>query len=604
MYSWPPKYPQPTLLISNLQTGPYYLQQQSLLSLYKLVPLQREPETLQTSPQMRIYDESNPNQYIEKSDDAIMKGFTKFLEENPDKISKLSTSNIKISYKILAGNNLSLSFDFEHSNRQNQDTITFINAIDETHIITKNADIKKLEEKRQIILPYSDSESPASHIFTPQEVSDAIKKYVKTKGKIPTHNLIITTDQDGNLSFEESSEKVKSGEYFVVKSTNGDTTLTIGNKTKEELTKIIKEAEEGRAKLEAEGRAKREAEERAKREAEERAKKEAEEKAKREAEERAKKEAEEKAKKEAEERAKRETEEKAKREAEERANRETVDRIAEQLGQAELFLEIFNKDLNPTDKKLIDGDATSIGASAPVESNTEIHKEAVEITKIDEIRIIIKSIIESAQSNQQSGSALKLIESTDHKKSASAIASINKSTFDCARSPKKENFYEILTENGEAKAGLIDYLAQYDDSKKSEKLESLVKLIIGINQSYQKKPEEQSADKAKIMEDLIIKLGIKILENNKVAESEFNANMIVLAESNATENKDHEENAGQLKPALTSKLLKTTKKLTEFLEKTGFTEESLKKIIAERSPDSQLNANSVENLSAQANTRS
>ena len=127
MYSLPPKYPQPTLLIPNLQTGSYYLQQQlppiqqqSLLSLYKLVPLQREPETLQTSPQMRIYDESNPNQYIEKSDDAIMKGFTKFLKQNPDKISKLSTSNIKISYKILNGNNLSLSFDFIDSDKENQ----------------------------------------------------------------------------------------------------------------------------------------------------------------------------------------------------------------------------------------------------------------------------------------------------------------------------------------------------------------------------------------------------------------------------------------------------------------------------------------------------
>ena len=80
MYSWPPQYPQypqPTLLISNLQTWPTtYTQPQFLptqqppdpLSFYKLVPLQREPETLQTSPKMRIYDETNPNQFINQSE--------------------------------------------------------------------------------------------------------------------------------------------------------------------------------------------------------------------------------------------------------------------------------------------------------------------------------------------------------------------------------------------------------------------------------------------------------------------------------------------------------------------------------------------------------
>jgi hypothetical protein len=116
------------------------------LNLFSLVPLPREPEPLQKSSQMRIYNGSNPKKFIEESEDDIMKGFTKFLEKNPDKISELSTSNIIISYNISPQNELSLSFDFEASNRQNQDSITFINAENETHIITKNNDIKKLEE--------------------------------------------------------------------------------------------------------------------------------------------------------------------------------------------------------------------------------------------------------------------------------------------------------------------------------------------------------------------------------------------------------------------------------------------------------------------------
>ena len=122
---------------------------------------------LSLEPKMRIYNGSNPNRYIEESNENIMKAFTKHLENNPDKISELSTSNIKISYNISSENELSLSFNFEPSNLQNQDSITFINAENETHIITKNNDIKKLEEKTQIILTYSDSESTkASHIFT------------------------------------------------------------------------------------------------------------------------------------------------------------------------------------------------------------------------------------------------------------------------------------------------------------------------------------------------------------------------------------------------------------------------------------------------------
>ena len=216
--------------------------------LYSLVPLQREPEPLQKSSQMRIYNGSNPKKFIEESEDAIMKGFTKFLEKNPDKISELSTSNIIISYNISSQNELSLSFDFKASNLQNKDTVTFINARNKEHIITKNADIKKLEEERQIILTCSDSESPTSHIFTPQEVSMAIKEYVGMKGKIPTHNLIITTDENRKLSFKESHEKVNSGEYFVVKSINGNYNLKIGSTTKEALEKLVTGAQEDRVK--------------------------------------------------------------------------------------------------------------------------------------------------------------------------------------------------------------------------------------------------------------------------------------------------------------------------------------------------------------------
>ena len=520
MYSWPPPHLQQKFLTTE--------QQQDPLRFYELVPLQREPETLQASPQMRIYDESNPNQYIEKSDDAIMKEFTKFLEENPSEISKISSSNIKISYEILAGNNLSLSFNFEPSNPQNKDAVTFINARNETHIITKNADIKKLEEKTQIILPYSDSESTkASHIFTPQEVSMAIKNYVGIKGKIPTHNLIITTDQDGNLSFEESSEEVKSGEYFVVKSTNEDTTLTIGTKTKDELTIIIKEAKE---------KAKRETEEKAKKEAEERAKKEAEEKAKREAEEKAKREAEDKAKKEAEER--------AKREAEERAQME------------ELTIKLTERALNDA--------VDEIAEEKKMSMMEEIESEITEIANMaykSRSLLLKHGLVDSIDMIDHSGS--KPVSELD--------------MFDSLRSPKKENFYEILTEDGEAKQLLIAYLAECDDGKKSKKLESLVKLIVEKNNTY-KEPQSPSVDKEMIMKDLIMDLGTKILANFDMAASELKENIEAIAESNASENTIQEGRLNELKPALTSKLKKTDTKLTEFLEKTGFTKEKLLEI--------------------------
>ena len=184
------------------------------LEYYSLVPLQQEPETLQASPQMRIYDESNPKKFIEESEDNIMKKFTKFLEKNPDKISKLSTSNIKISYKISPIpnkkspqnelNELSLSFDFEPSNRQNQDSITFVNSRGDQHKATKNTDIQYLE--KQIVITSDDSPS-TSHFIIPNEVAIALKKYVKEAGEIPTHNLIICV-KNNEFFFEESQEAV------------------------------------------------------------------------------------------------------------------------------------------------------------------------------------------------------------------------------------------------------------------------------------------------------------------------------------------------------------------------------------------------------------
>ena len=131
----------------------------------------------------------------------------------------------------------------------------------------------------------------------------------------------------------------------------------------------------------------------------------------------------------------------------------------------------------------------------------------------------------------------------------------------------------------------------------------MVTLIVEKDKSYEK-TQSPSADKAMIMEDLMIDLGTKILANFDMAASELEGNIKAIAESDASENKEQEQRLKELKPALTSKLSKTTEKLTDFLKKTGNTEDSLKKMIAERSPDSQLNANSADNLSAQANARS
>ena len=506
---------------------------------------------LSLEPKMRIYNGSNPNRYIEESNENIMKAFTKHLEKNKGEISKLSTSNIKVSYEISLQKELSLSFNFEPSDPQSQDSITFINAKNEKYTITKNADIKKLEEKTQIILTCSDSGSPTSHIFTPQEVSMAIKNYVGIKGEIPIHNLIITTDKNRKLSFTESNDELESGEYFAVKSINGDTTLTIGNKTKDELTKIIKEAEE---------RAKRE-----------------EEKTKKEAEDNAKRETEEKTKKEAEEKAKREAEETSRKEKENIKLRQLFNKTSLELEEAEKLFEEFmkNRTLQPVPE---------IAEKKKMPMMKEIESEIIKITNI-------------AQSTL---SALNLIESTDNEQSSSAIASINKSRFDCARSPKKENnFYEILTEDEEAKRLLIDYLVEYDDGKKSKKLTSLVELITEKNKSYEK-PQSPSADKAMIMEDL----GVRIFENYKEALWAQGTNVKAYKDYSELDIAEKEDVAKITQELLKPKLNKTHTKLTEFLEKTGYTEEYLKKIIAERSPDSQLNANSADNLSAQANARS
>ena len=204
------------------------------------MPLQQEPETLQASPQMRIYDESNPKKFIEESEDNIMKKFTKFLEKNPDKISELSTSNIKISYNISPQNELSLSFDFEASDRQNQDSITFVNSRGGQHKATKNTDIQYLE--KQIVITSDDSPS-TSHFIIPNEVAIALKKYVKEAGEIPTHNLIICV-KNNEFFFEESQEavdKVEDNQSFIVKLKNSNDTITIGKETRESLEKIVEE---------------------------------------------------------------------------------------------------------------------------------------------------------------------------------------------------------------------------------------------------------------------------------------------------------------------------------------------------------------------------
>ena len=243
MYSsWPPILQNPHVF-SSLQIPPFSLpplQNSPNLECYSLVPLQQEPETLQASPQMRIYDESNPKKFIEESEDNIMKKFTKFLEKNPDKISELSTSNIKISYNISPQNELSLSFDFEASNRQNQDSITFVNSRGGQHKATKNTDIQYLE--KQIVITSDDSPS-TSHFIIPNEVAIALKKYVKEAGEIPTHNLIICV-KNNEFFFEESQEavdKVEDNQSFIVKLKNSNDTITIGKETRESLEKIVEE---------------------------------------------------------------------------------------------------------------------------------------------------------------------------------------------------------------------------------------------------------------------------------------------------------------------------------------------------------------------------
>ena len=242
MYSWPP-ISQTPYVFSSWKFPPFSLpplRNPPDLNLYSLVPLPREPKTLQTSPKMRIYNESNPKKFIEESEDAIMKGFTKFLEKNPDKISKLSTSNIKISYNISSQNELSLLFDFEPSNRQNQDSITFVNSRGDQHKATENTDIQYLE--KQIVITSDDSPS-TSHFVVPDEVAIALKKYIKEAGKIPTHNLIISV-KNNEFFFEESQEavdKVEDNQSFIVKLKNSNDTITIGKETRESLEKIVEE---------------------------------------------------------------------------------------------------------------------------------------------------------------------------------------------------------------------------------------------------------------------------------------------------------------------------------------------------------------------------
>jgi hypothetical protein len=527
-------------------------------------------------PQMRIYDESNPNQFIEKNEDDIMKKFTNFLEKNPKEAHKLLSSNVKISYNISQRNELSLSFKFEDKTSNafassDSSQITFINQQNQQFKTQKSESIIKIET------------------------------VAKTQ--------------------KEAEEKA--------------------NKEAEEKAK--REAEE-KAKREAEEKAKREAEEKAKREAEEKAKREAEERVKREAEERVKREAEEKAKKEAEEKAKREAEEKAKKEAEDRISRKTFTKITKEVDEFEAEVEMFlktplNQNRNPTDEKLTEGspqlkiieavNKTSTIASAQVESKTKIHQEAAEITKIDEIRIIIQSIIDSAQSTQQSRlSALNLIESTDLTPSKSAIALMNRLTsFDCARSPKKENnFYEILTTNPEARSSLIDYLAEYDIDEKKIKHGSLVRLLIDKKESFTKsdvliEKSDFQINNDKIMQDLVIDLGLKMLSNLEVQEGnlkksngkieEFASKTRLGRLDFSDELSDHENLAQNTEAqkrvqALTEKNIETiNKKLKDFFERTGYTEESLKKMIEERSSNPQSNPAHAEILSAtQTNVRS
>ena len=117
MYSWPLQLTQ-IHFPKNLQILPTtHAQQQDPLRFYELVPLG----------QMQIYNESNPEVSIRKGKADIMTDFSEYLKNNKYKISELSTSNIEVSYKT----DFTLSFNFEPSNPQNQDAVTFINAKNE-----------------------------------------------------------------------------------------------------------------------------------------------------------------------------------------------------------------------------------------------------------------------------------------------------------------------------------------------------------------------------------------------------------------------------------------------------------------------------------------
>ena len=545
--SWPPISQTPHVF-SSWQFPAFSLpplQNSPNLEYYSLVPLQQQ-SAIKTSPQMRIYDESNHNQYIEKSDDAIMKGFTKFLEENPDKISKLSNSNIIISYKILNGNNLSLSFDFIDSGKENQNhNLTFINGKDTKLVATKSKSILKMEETAK-----RETEEKAK-----KEAEEKARKEAEEKAK------------------KEAEEKAR--------------------KEAEEKTK--KEAEE-KAKKEAEEKAKKEAEERAEKEAEEKAKKEAEEKAKKEAEEKARKEAEEKAKKEAEEKAKKEAEERAEKEAEETAKREAEDK-AKKEAEERAKLEAEEK----AEKEKL---AIALAERALNDAVDEIAEEK-KMSMMEEIESEITEIANMAYKSISPLLKHELVDSIDmiYHSESKTVSELD--MFCSLRSPKKENFYEILTEDGEAKAGLIDYLAQYDDSKKSEKLESLVKLIVEKNKSYEK-PQSPSVDKAMIMEDLMIELGVRIFENYKEVLSAQATNARSFKDYNESDDQEKENVAKEIQDKLRNLLKKTYTKLTEFLEKTGYNEEKLENLVAERLSKSnpQSNPAHAEILSTQANARS
>ena len=104
--SWPPKYPpyQQQKYFPTTYTQPQFLptqQPQHSPDLYRLVPLEQAPKPRQTSPQMRIYDESNPNQFINQSEGNILRDFKKFLDElSWNEIECEDFTKTKFEYKI------------------------------------------------------------------------------------------------------------------------------------------------------------------------------------------------------------------------------------------------------------------------------------------------------------------------------------------------------------------------------------------------------------------------------------------------------------------------------------------------------------------------